>query len=165
VMREKIKDPLYLLRTQAEDDHPLVRLEAVRACSFFKTAEAAEVALLSLKKPTDRYLNYTLSETMKQLKPLWSAALARGESITKNNPAAANYVLDQVPTANLLKLERNEAIYAALLARHDASEQDRQEAITALAKQYNSNPTVELINAMDRADKADTGHSAHIVGD
>src|SRR6185295_11424223 len=105
VMREKIKDPLYLLRTQAEDDYALVRLEAVRACSFFRTAEAAEVALLSLKKMPDKYLNYTLNETMKQLEPYWSAALAKGESITTNNPAAINYVLNSVPTGNLLKLD------------------------------------------------------------
>jgi hypothetical protein len=52
---------------QADDAHPRVRLGAVRACSFFITPEAAEVALQVLNHPMDRYLQYTLDETMNAL--------------------------------------------------------------------------------------------------
>jgi hypothetical protein len=45
-----------------------VRLEAVRAASFFTTQEAAEVALTSLAHPQDRFLKYTLDQTMNTLK-------------------------------------------------------------------------------------------------
>ena len=48
---------------------PAVRLEAVRAASFFQTQEAAEVALASLAQPQDRFLEYTLDQTMNTLKP------------------------------------------------------------------------------------------------
>ena len=48
---------------------PAVRLEAVRAASFFRTPEAAEIALASLNKPQDRFLKYTLDQTMNTLKP------------------------------------------------------------------------------------------------
>ena len=65
--RDRVQNPLQLLRTQANDDNPRVRLEAVRTCSFFKTADAADVALESLNKPQDYYLKYTLDETMKTL--------------------------------------------------------------------------------------------------
>src|SRR5205085_9230691 len=61
--RDRVKDPLALLRVQAGDDEPRVRLEAVRACSFFTDAEAADVALESLNKPQDEYLKYSLDET------------------------------------------------------------------------------------------------------
>jgi hypothetical protein len=44
-----------------------VRLEAVRTCSFFKTAEAADIALESADKPQDYYLQYALDETMRTL--------------------------------------------------------------------------------------------------
>ena len=70
--RDRVKDPLTLLEAQAKDESPRVRLEAVRACSFFKTAKAAEVALSALEleanpdKP-DYYIKYCLDETMKQL--------------------------------------------------------------------------------------------------
>jgi len=70
--RDRMKDPLALLEVQANDESPRVRLEAVRACSFFKTAKAAEVALAVLdkgKNPSkpDYYIKYCLDETMKQL--------------------------------------------------------------------------------------------------
>ncbi len=65
--RDRLANPLELLRAQANDEHPRVRLEAVRACSFFPTSKAAEVALESLNHPQDKYLKYTLDETMKTL--------------------------------------------------------------------------------------------------
>jgi len=65
--RDRVQNPLELLRVQANDDNPRVRLEAVRACSFFKTADAADVALESLNKPQDYYLKYALDETMRTL--------------------------------------------------------------------------------------------------
>jgi glucose/arabinose dehydrogenase len=65
--RDRITDPLGLLKSQAGDDHPRVRLEAVRACSFFTTPQAAEVALEVLNHPMDDYLKYTLDETMNTL--------------------------------------------------------------------------------------------------
>jgi glucose/arabinose dehydrogenase/lysophospholipase L1-like esterase len=70
--RDRVKDPLALLEVQANDESPRVRLEAVRACSFFKTARAAEVALAVLDKEADPnkpdyYIKYCLDETMKAL--------------------------------------------------------------------------------------------------
>ena len=70
--RDRVKDPLALLEVQAQDESPRVRLEAVRACSFFKTPKAAEVALTVLDKEADPnkpdyYIKYCLDETMKAL--------------------------------------------------------------------------------------------------
>jgi glucose/arabinose dehydrogenase len=65
--RDRLADPLGLLKVQAADDHPRVRLEAVRACSFFTTPQAAEVALEIMNYPMDDYLKYTLDETMNTL--------------------------------------------------------------------------------------------------
>jgi len=65
--RDRVADPLGLLKVQADDEHPRVRLEAVRACSFFNTPAAAEVALGILNHPMDPYLKYTLDETMNTL--------------------------------------------------------------------------------------------------
>ena len=68
--RDRVEQPLELLRAQVNDDNPRVRLEAVRALSFFKGADAApalEVAVESLVHPQDDYLKYTLKETMTTL--------------------------------------------------------------------------------------------------
>jgi hypothetical protein len=67
--RDRVTNPLALLKAQANDAHPGVRLEAVRAASFFQTTEAAAVALESLNHPQDRFLEYTLDQTMNTLKP------------------------------------------------------------------------------------------------
>jgi hypothetical protein len=66
--RDRVPDALALLKVQANDPHPAVRLEAVRAASFFQAPEAAQVALESLNHPQDRFLEYTLDQTMNTLK-------------------------------------------------------------------------------------------------
>ncbi|MBI3875050.1 MAG: HEAT repeat domain-containing protein, partial [Verrucomicrobia bacterium] len=70
--RDRVTDPLTLLQVQATDESPRVRLEAIRACSFFKTSKAAEVALSALEKEAnpdkpEYYIKYCLDETLKAL--------------------------------------------------------------------------------------------------
>ncbi|VAX41083.1 Putative cytochrome c [hydrothermal vent metagenome] len=68
--RDRVEKPLDLLRKQINDKHPRVRIEAIRALSFFKgdqAAEALEVSVDSLLLPQDYYLKYTLQETMNTL--------------------------------------------------------------------------------------------------
>ena len=89
--RDRVKQPLERLARQAEDEHPRVRLEAVRACSFFTEARAAEVALLSLKHPSDKFLDYALGETMRGLEAYWKPALAAGQPFAAGNPAGAEF--------------------------------------------------------------------------
>ncbi len=73
--RDRVSDPLALIRSQINDEHPRVRLEAVRACSFFTTPQAAEIAVEALNKPMDNYLQYTLDETMRTRKICKAVAL------------------------------------------------------------------------------------------
>ena len=68
--QNRVDKPLDLLRTQINDEHPRVRIEAVRALSFVKAdaaEQALEVAVESLIHPQDDYLKYTLNETMATL--------------------------------------------------------------------------------------------------
>ena len=57
--RDRVPGALDLLKTMAADSYPRVRLEAVRAASFFTEPEAIEVALISADHPSDEYLDYT----------------------------------------------------------------------------------------------------------
>ena len=66
-MRDHVPNALTLIRERMSDGHPRVRLEAVRACSFFDDDDAIEVALEVLEKDIDTYLQYTLDETMRHL--------------------------------------------------------------------------------------------------
>ena len=68
--RDRVKDPLGLLQKAVNDENPRVRLEAVRALSFFSgkdAAKAQEIATESLAEAQDYYLEYTLDETNKTL--------------------------------------------------------------------------------------------------
>lgn len=69
-LREKVPNALKLVHERINDDHPRVRLEAVRACSFFDAEEAIEVVLDVLNHDVDQYLQYTLDETMRHLESL-----------------------------------------------------------------------------------------------
>src|SRR6185369_4665757 len=60
-VREQVSNPLDLLRVQINDSHPRVRLEAIRALSFFRTETALAVAVELLAHPTDQYLNYVFN--------------------------------------------------------------------------------------------------------
>ncbi len=66
--RDRVADPLALLKVQVNDEHPAVRLEAVRALSFFQTPDATALALESLNHPQDRFLKFALDQTMDTLK-------------------------------------------------------------------------------------------------
>jgi len=65
--RDRVNKPLDTLAKLVKDPHPRVRVEAIRALSFFPTSKAAEIALESLELPQDQYLKYALDETMRTL--------------------------------------------------------------------------------------------------
>ncbi|RCS56172.1 azurin [Bremerella cremea] len=68
--RDRVPGALDLLEVQVNDEHPRVRLEAIRALSFFDGEDldrAQEIALQSLIHDQDYYLEYTLKETLATL--------------------------------------------------------------------------------------------------
>lgn len=68
--RDRVENVFKLLAAQVNDEHPRVRLEAVRACSFFEgeqALKAQEIALESALYDQDDYLKYTFQETNKTL--------------------------------------------------------------------------------------------------
>jgi putative membrane-bound dehydrogenase-like protein len=65
--RDRVPDALALLRTQATDDHPRVRLEAVRALSFYRSSEAREAVQAAAALPQDNFLKYVIQEALATL--------------------------------------------------------------------------------------------------
>src|SRR4030095_4215367 len=65
--RDRVKEPLKLLQVQVNDENIRVRLEAVRALSFFNSQEAIDIATESLLYDQDDYLKYTFNETINTL--------------------------------------------------------------------------------------------------
>lgn len=163
--RDAISDPLGLLMECANDAHPRVRLEAVRAASFFEEGRAAEVALQVARHPRDYYLDYTLGETMKQLEPHWKRAIQQGTPFAADNPAGIAWLLDSVTPQELMKLPRSEPVYLAFLSRPNIVHDLRHEAVRELAKLHGSDVLTELLNAVERADKTGGGDGALVLAD
>jgi glucose/arabinose dehydrogenase/azurin len=161
--RDRVPDALSLLRRQADDEHPRVRLEAVRAASFFRTAQAADVALAALKHSTDYYLDYTLKETLRQLEPLWRKAIADGQPLASDNPAGVNHLIQRVNTAELLKLPRTSGVLLAILSRNDVLDATRVEALDALAKERQSTRLAELLSVLDATVKTEPASALNLA--
>jgi putative heme-binding domain-containing protein len=78
---------LQLLSQQVRDEHPRVRLEAIRGLSFFPTMAAVDSALAVLDFPMDSWLDYTLEHTLCALEPVWGEAYRSGTLAVDNDRA------------------------------------------------------------------------------
>jgi putative heme-binding domain-containing protein len=65
--RDRVQKPLDLLRVQINDEHPRVRLEAIRALSFFHDEATINIAIELLAHPEDEYLQFVFNETLSTL--------------------------------------------------------------------------------------------------
>jgi glucose/arabinose dehydrogenase/uncharacterized cupredoxin-like copper-binding protein/lysophospholipase L1-like esterase len=100
--RDRVPDALALLKVQANDDHAGVRLEAVRAASFFQGPDAIAVAQESLKHPQDKFLEYTLQQTMATL-----SSLGKKEMTAPAAPPAANTTATALPDLSAVAMRRD----------------------------------------------------------
>jgi putative heme-binding domain-containing protein len=120
---------LALCRPLVTDSHPRVRLEAVRALSFFPSIAAVELALEAVALPLDYSLRYTLESTLGALEPVWKPALARNE-IARGNPAGLEFLRDRELSRQPGALAQK---YFATLLHGDVNAETKARAIATLA--------------------------------
>jgi azurin len=161
--RDRVPDALPLLKAQADDPHPAVRLEAVRAASFFQSPDAARVALESLNHPQDRFLEYTLDQAMKTLDRFVQEGAPR--ILFDTPPRAVAYQLNRLSNEQLLRVERSDAdakyrpVYLALLTRRAMARPIRAEALAALTRMDRSTSTQVLLAALATLPASDTSET------
>ena len=155
--RDRVPAALDRFAELAGHSHPRARLEAVRAASFFNSAQAVDVALAILKQPTDYYLDYTLKETMRQLEPVWRKALNEGRSIAADNPKGTEYILASVSNTGLAGLPRIPGVLEAYLTRPGITDADRNVALADLAEKGGRDRTSTLLALLS---KHETGADA-----
>lgn len=158
--RDRVPDALGLLKTEANDSSPRVRLEAVRAASFFRSTEAVEVALTVLKQPLDYYLEYTLNETLRQLEPVWKRAIQDGVPLATGNPEGLARLLRDYSANDLLKMRDNPAALQAVFRRPEATDANRAAALDRLAARNKTDRLTELFANLSSLEK-----SAHPAAD
>lgn len=125
---DRLPDAMELLAARVADDHPRVRLEAVRALGQVREAHAVEVAMRALERPVDQYLDYALWLTVRELQPYWMPALRDGRLDFGGNTRQLLFALQAVeskegvkPLVNLLRAgkvprERQESVFGLLAA-------------------------------------------------
>src|SRR5262245_10643648 len=150
--RDQVSDSLELLKKQEAAQHTRVRLEAVRAASFFNVPEAVEVPLIAAEQPGDFWLDYTSRETMRTLEPIWKATLAAGKTVPVTSDAGARFFLRNVSLEQLVKMERSRAVSTELLLRPGVRDELRRDALRSLAKTDNRTELRVLFDAIARID-------------
>jgi len=158
--RDRVPDALAIFKTVAGDENPRVRLEAVRAASFFDGKDvpaAIDVAFAILKHETDYYLDYTFKETLKQLQNLAK------EIPLPQEPAILAKYLGKMSDAELAKAPPVEPILLARIERKGTNADQRDKAVTQLAKLRKTDRVTELLAALQRLD-AEGGTVADEIG-
>jgi len=141
----RLTDPLALLRRQIQDPHPRVRLEAIVACSYIPSAEAAAVATQALDRPRDRFIDYALAQTVNALVPFWYPALAGGALPFAENPEHLRFALESEGTKETAGLVRK-------LAERPGLDAQFRERILALLAAVGSG--ADLRYALDAAPRS-----------
>ncbi|MGD9647317.1 MAG: PVC-type heme-binding CxxCH protein [Pirellulales bacterium] len=150
--RDRVSDALELLKGLAADAHPRVRLEAVRAASFFPVAEAIEVPLVASDAPMDRFLTYVSGETMKALAPHVREAIAARRPIRFTTPAGARYFLKNVNNDDLAKLDPSPQVWREILSRPGMRDEARRRALDSLASDRQVAPAIVLLEIISELD-------------
>jgi len=153
--RDRVPNALDELRRLAGDDHPRVRLQAVRAASFFPVVDATEVALIALKKPVDYYLDYVIGETLRQLRPQWRQRISEGGKFAGGDAAATRYLLRTLTVAEVQAMPRTADVAENLLGRSGVNEATRTEALAALAKARGAAPVALLLQVLESPGEID----------
>lgn len=114
--RERLDNEIAIFRDAVIDDHPRVRLEAVRGLSQIQSSQAATLAMQTLDRPMDRFLDFALWQTMRDLQSVWLPEVRSGKLDFGGNVEQLTFALRSVDSPTvvgpLLDLIRNDKIPA-----------------------------------------------------
>ncbi|MFK7776828.1 MAG: HEAT repeat domain-containing protein, partial [Gimesia sp.] len=94
--KDQIPRSYQMIASLANDSHPRVRLEAVRALSFFKKPTVLTDAYQALDHPVDKYLDYALWLTTRETQSIWLPEVLQGNSSLQKKPGKLLFALTAV---------------------------------------------------------------------
>jgi len=92
--RDHIDSPFELFAAAIDDEHPRVRLEAVNVLREIGSLEAANIAIGALRWPLDRWLDYAVWLTARELRDDWLPALQAGKKVFGGANDQLRYALE-----------------------------------------------------------------------
>jgi putative heme-binding domain-containing protein len=136
------------LLKRASDPSPQVRAEAVVAATYTRGSLAAEIIFAAMQTEQDPQLTYVINEArgIINLDAAIRETLARGEKLSRNAEA---YALSNASVEDLLKMEKTEGVYRAILTRENVPVETLQTALTGLAKLRNVAEIEELFTLIE----------------
>ena len=144
--RDRVPNVVSILEKAATDENPRVRLEAVRACSFFTPGDKKiiGIALSATKQDMDYTLEYCLKETLRQIAPKIE------DLVLLDDAKAQTWMLGFVKAGDLPKLGKSEVVLKAIIDRADSRPDHREQALSDLIALHKSSRATELALALER---------------
>lgn len=121
---EKIPNSLDKIIKMSADQSPRVRLEAIIALSHFNDPKSVNALLAATEMPTDDYINYSLNESFRHLRPVWVEMFSNDKQFLANDPKKANLLLNSVAT-------KRESLYIGFVAEDPTAGKYSEPKLTA----------------------------------
>jgi len=147
----RVEDWEETLLAAARDDSALVRAEALKAAVEFGGLTAAEVIFEAGVRPADPELDTVLKYARSKINAdkIVQDAIASGKPLSK---AAQLYALRNASVQDLLKMDRTEAVYLAILSRANVPKASLRESLQGLAKLRKESSLPLLLDLIEERD-------------
>lgn len=153
--RDKIPDSASRTLKMAADDSPRVRLEALRAASFFPTESGLPILVEVLQHHTDKYLDWLAQEVLRAL-PDWQVTFVKNNLLAGTNSLAADFFLNRLTAVEVQRLPMDQIVCQHLLLRPGIGEATRGEAIKKLAELDHKSEIQQLVETVLRINPEST---------
>lgn len=134
----KIANAQDLLAERIADDHPQVRLEAVRALGLLSNSQAVEIALRALDRPMDKVLDYSLWLTTRELERFWMPAFQAGKLSFDNKVGHLLFALQAVASPQTVRPLVD-------MVKAGKVSQEHEESVLSIVAAHGSAPDLSLV--------------------
>lgn len=154
--KDKLPGTYAMIAPLANDEHPRVRLEAVRALSLYEEPTVLTDAYQALDHPADEFLDYALWLTTRETKSIWLSQVLEGTSTLQKHPKKLLFALTAVNSPEVAP------VITKLIQTGQIPDSELQTSLNLLGKFANAGDLQQLY---ELALKPDTkpGHQAAIL--
>jgi putative heme-binding domain-containing protein len=130
---DELPEAADLLLASANDSHPRVRMLAVRGASYLPGSNGLPIVAAAAGQEIDRYLDYVIGETMRQVDPGWKSFVGEMKWLSDVNRRSRAFVLDRLSPAELSTIPMTEEVAEYLMTRSGIDENLRKSAVERVA--------------------------------
>ncbi|WP_339730773.1 PVC-type heme-binding CxxCH protein [uncultured Gimesia sp.] len=136
--KDKLPNSYELIAPLAGDTHPRVRLEAVRALSFYDRPTVLTDSYQALDQPVDEFLDYALWLTTRETKSTWLPQVLEGTSSLQKTPKKLLFALTAVNSPEVAP------VITKLIQTGQIPDSELQTSLNLIAKFGNANDLQQL---------------------